>query len=217
MALRHAPNVNQTIEYATIPNQSQSRKYLFSHEPRQTRSCIRPADLIKTERDLFAAAMEEMYKLLLDGGVWPGEPLLTENGHPRLHDILDRLNIERPIREDTPYLNPTPSNPNMNLVNLPETEFIISESEMARMSKSVLAEMSRISGMPETSGMPEISRTSDLNMYNLNALNLQHSMDVLQFPQYAEHLDGLRPETLYYEPEGLELFRVGLLEDHEAI
>jgi hypothetical protein len=54
-------------------------------------------------------------------------------------------------------------------------------------------------------------------MYNLNALNLQHSIDVLQFLQYAEHLDGLRPETLYYKLEGLELFRVRLLEDHEAI
>jgi hypothetical protein len=65
--------------------------------------------------------------------------------------------------------------------------------------------------------MPKISRTSNLNMYNLNALNLQHSIDVLQFPQYAEHLNGLRPKTLYYKLEGLELFRVRLLEDYEAI
>jgi hypothetical protein len=86
--------------------------------------------------------MEEMYKLLLDGGVWLGELLLTENGHPRLHDILDWLNIKRLIREDTLYLNLTPSNPDINLVNLLETEFIILESEMARMSESVLAEMS---------------------------------------------------------------------------
>ena len=49
--------------------------------------------MLEQQQSQLVAGLQETYRRLMDGNLWPGAALSESEGHPLTHDILARLNI----------------------------------------------------------------------------------------------------------------------------
>ncbi|PGH12574.1 hypothetical protein AJ79_04195 [Helicocarpus griseus UAMH5409] len=63
-------------------------------ERRKAADKVYPKGYVETLEDqmqTLVKGIQDLYKMILEGGIWPGEPLREVNGKPLTHDILARL------------------------------------------------------------------------------------------------------------------------------